>query len=419
MDNELIDIPIDYDEPKLESQESQQGSQETVSQIISLTPTRVQSEINQKSNINIIKFHLTEQVSQSYTQYYENISYVLCSQINDEQSNTVHRKYTHFEWLNGALKREFPGLLIPAIPPKTVLAKINLTEQTSIIREKRYKQLEEFLNKIKDHPQLQVSSKFLIFLTGSSEVMQQELLELSQYQNYAYQLGSAIANAGSKAYDIAKGSFNYLSSFIYTGQQNSLKYQQYPEQEIQQDVKECFESWEDLLIEEQQKVKRIFEQYQNIVNIKQEQNEDTRKVISSLKELEHPYLEKDISKTEASCSINEAILNEIKVSVIFKLELCILDIDEAMGTIKRRSELIYQIQQQIKIHNQIESVNEKIQYKEQIRENQKLLKTIETNFQNDIKIFANWLNKYLDQLIRFYNEQFQKLYREQNKNWNE
>lgn len=64
----------------------------------------------------------------------------------------MHRKYTHFEWLNGALKREFPGLLIPAIPPKTVLAKINLTEQTSIIREKRYKQLEEFLNKIKDHP---------------------------------------------------------------------------------------------------------------------------------------------------------------------------------------------------------------------------------------------------------------------------
>ncbi|CAD8050491.1 unnamed protein product [Paramecium primaurelia] len=419
MDNELIDIPIDYDEPKLESQESYQGSQEAVSQIISATPTRNQSEINQKQSIHTITFHLTEQVQQSYTQYYENISYVLWSQINDEPAQTVNRKYTHFEWLNGALKREFPGLLIPAIPPKSVLAKINLTEHTTLVREKRYKQLEEFLNKIKDHPQLQVSNKFQIFLTGSSEIMQQELLELSQYQTYAHQLGSAIANAGSKAYDIAKGSFNYLSSFIYTGQQNSQKQLQYPELEIQQDIKEFFESWEDLLIEEQQKVKRIFEQYQNIVNIKQEQNEDTKKVISSLKELDLSSLEKDINKTEASCYLNESILNEIKLSVIFKLELCILDLDEAIGTIKRRSELIYQIQQQIKMHNQIESFNEKIQYKEQIRENQKLLKIIETNFQTDIKIFANWLNKYLEQLIRYYNEQFQKLYREQNKNWND
>ncbi|CAK73476.1 unnamed protein product (macronuclear) [Paramecium tetraurelia] len=379
----------------------------------------LQVESSEKSNIHKISFHLTEQVQQSYTQYYENISYQLWSQVEEEPAHTVQRKYTHFEWLNAALKREFPGLLIPAIPPKTVLAKINLNEHTQLVREKRYRQLAEFLNKIKDHPQLQVSSKFQVFLTASQDVMQQELLELSQYQTYVHQIGSAIANAGSKAYDLAKGSFNYLSSFIYNGQQNSQKQMQYPELEITHEIKECFESWEDLLIEEQQKVKRIFEYYQNIVNIKLEQNDETKKVISSMKELELPQLEKDIKKTEVSCYLNETILNDIKLSVIFKLELCILDLDEAVGIIRRRSDLIYQIQQQIKMHNQIESFNEKIQYKDQIRENQKVLKILESNFQKDITRFANWLNNYLQQLIKSYNEQFQKLYKEQNKNWNE
>lgn len=51
----------------------------------------------------------------------------------------MYRKYTHFEWLNEALKREFPGLVIPAIPPKSVLAKIKITEHTHIVREKRYR----------------------------------------------------------------------------------------------------------------------------------------------------------------------------------------------------------------------------------------------------------------------------------------
>ncbi|CAD8063621.1 unnamed protein product [Paramecium sonneborni] len=419
MDSELIDIPIDFDEPKLESQESCPGEKEIVSEILYPALSQIQSEIIQKSNIHKISFHLTEQVQQSYTQYYENISYVLWSQIDDEPAKTVNRKYTHFEWLNAALKREFPGILIPAIPQKSVLAKINLTEHTQIVREKRYRQFEEFLNKIKEHPQLQISSKFQIFLTASQDIMQQELLELTQYQTYVYQIGSALANAGSKAYDIAKGSFNYLSSFIYTAQQNTQKQLQYPELEIPQDIKECFESWEDLLIEEQQKVKRIFDYYQNIVNIKLEQNEETKKVIASMKELQLPQLEKDINRTETSCYLNETILNDIKLNVIFKLELCILDLDEAIGIIRRRSDLIYQIQQQIKMHNQIESFNEKIQYKEQIRENQKLLKVLESNFQSDIKIFANWLNKYLQQLIENYNEQFQKLYKEQNKNWND
>ncbi|CAD8057460.1 unnamed protein product [Paramecium primaurelia] len=418
MDNELIDIPIDYDEPKLDTQELQLGQQEQVSQIIYPSLPLLQGEADQKPQIHKIIFHLTELVQQSYTQYYENISYVVWSQFDEEPAKTVHRKYTHFEWLNAALKREFPGLLIPAIPPKTVLAKINITEHTQIVREKRYRQLEEFLNKIKDHPQLQISSKFKLFLSASQEIIQQELLELSQYQTYVHQLGSAIANAGSKAYDLAKGSFNFLSSFIYSGQQNSQKQWQYPDLDIPQDIKEFIESWEDLLIEEQQKVKRIFEYYQNIVNIKLEQNEDTKKVISSMKELELPQLEKDINKTEASYYLNETIFNEIKLSVIFKLELCILDLDEAIGIIRRRSDLIYQIQQQIKMHNQIETFNEKIQYKEQIRENQKVLKILESNFQKDITRFANWLNNYLQQLIRNYNEQFQKLYKEQNKNWN-
>ncbi|CAD8067529.1 unnamed protein product [Paramecium sonneborni] len=416
MDNELIDIPIDLDEPKLESQESCPEQQEIVSEI--LYPSLSQINI-QKPNIHKISFHITEQVQQSYTQYYENISYVVWSQIDYQPANTVHRKYTHFEWLNAALKREFPGILIPAIPQKSVLAKINLTEHTQLIRIKRYRQLEQFLNKIIGNPQLQISIKFQIFLTASQEIMQQELQELSQYQTYIHQIGSALANAGSKAYDIAKESINFLSSFIYTGQQNNIKQLQYPELEISQDIKECFESWEDLLIEEQQKVKRIYEYYQNIVNIKLEQNEETKKVITSMKELLLPQLEKDINKTEASCYINETILNEIKCDIIFKLELCILDLDEAFGIIRRRSDLIYQIQQQIKMHNQVESFNEKIQYKEQIRENQKVLKILESNFQNDIKLFVKWLNKYLQQLIENYNEQFQKLYKEQNKNWND
>jgi sorting nexin-7/30 len=57
-------------------------------------------------------------------------------------------------------------------------------------------------------------------------------------------MGTAIISVGSKAFDIAKGSFSYLSSFIYAPQpQQQLLY---PELEITQDTKELFESWEDV-----------------------------------------------------------------------------------------------------------------------------------------------------------------------------
>lgn len=63
----------------------------------------------------------------------------------------VNRSYSDFEWLYNELFEHFPGVIIPSIPTRTVLAKLNILSFTAAIRAQRQKGLEQFLKKILVH----------------------------------------------------------------------------------------------------------------------------------------------------------------------------------------------------------------------------------------------------------------------------
>lgn len=60
----------------------------------------------------------------------------------------VNRSYSDFEWLFNALYENFPGIIVPSIPTRSVLAKLNISTLTASIRAQRQKGLEEFLRKV-------------------------------------------------------------------------------------------------------------------------------------------------------------------------------------------------------------------------------------------------------------------------------
>jgi sorting nexin-7/30 len=66
----------------------------------------------------------------------------------------VNRTYSDFEWLYTELFDIFPGVIIPSLPQRTVLAKLNILSLTGTIRAQRHMGLEEFLRKVLSHSKL-------------------------------------------------------------------------------------------------------------------------------------------------------------------------------------------------------------------------------------------------------------------------
>lgn len=87
---------------------------------------------------------------------YEQLTYVIESYYGDEEvfinqkikGAIVNRSYSDFEWLFNALYENFPGIIVPSIPTRSVLAKLNISTLTASIRAQRQKGLEEFLRKV-------------------------------------------------------------------------------------------------------------------------------------------------------------------------------------------------------------------------------------------------------------------------------
>jgi hypothetical protein len=80
---------------------------------------------------------------------------------------SVYRRYSEFEWLYNQLKILFYGHLVPNIPGKNVLAKID--REGDLFIESRRRQLEKFLKKCVENPALQNSIELYEFLNLDTE----------------------------------------------------------------------------------------------------------------------------------------------------------------------------------------------------------------------------------------------------------
>ena len=79
----------------------------------------------------------------------------------------IKRRYSDFYYLDKQLKRLFPSLPLPALPPKRYLRSSSDPE----IVDQRKEQLEEYLNGLVKIPQVWIKNDFVMFLNDKSNLM--------------------------------------------------------------------------------------------------------------------------------------------------------------------------------------------------------------------------------------------------------
>lgn len=86
----------------------------------------------------------------------------------------VSRRYSDFEWLYKEFDNKYIGIIVPPLPEKNALLKLNLHNIEIAIRtqlfEDRLLSLKEFLMKVISHPKLRFTSELKAFLSDSEEV---------------------------------------------------------------------------------------------------------------------------------------------------------------------------------------------------------------------------------------------------------
>ncbi len=76
----------------------------------------------------------------------------------------VYRRYSEFVWLRESLMEFFPGIFVPALPPKKRFGRMN----EDFIADERRPGLERFLNRIRQMPILAESAPFQMFITRAT-----------------------------------------------------------------------------------------------------------------------------------------------------------------------------------------------------------------------------------------------------------
>jgi len=97
------------------------------------------------------------------------VTFTVVTQRPDGKEVRVSRRYRSFDWLRQRLRTEFPDVLVPPLPEKTVLDRFG-----EDFLEYRRKELERFLKRILEHPALGESPSVLTFISGSEEEIEAE-----------------------------------------------------------------------------------------------------------------------------------------------------------------------------------------------------------------------------------------------------
>ncbi|KAM3141185.1 hypothetical protein pb186bvf_006790 [Paramecium bursaria] len=281
--------------------------------------------------------------------YYENIQYTIKSKQQDKEQHEVVRTFSDFEWLYDILFDNYPGIIIPAIPQKSVLAKLNIVEQTSQIRDRRFYQLKEFLTKISLHKELWNTKEVILFFEGSYTEIQEEKEKFKKFQPYARQISAAVVNTGYNVFGYAKGSLKYLSSFISSQQVCNQRLSDFSENP---DMSSLFYQWDDVLTKEHLKLKKINDAFDSTIKLKLDQCQELQKIITNLQNTTFVIEGNFNNKLYGHYQIEFEQLNLVRQLYVYKLDLYVLDIEQALKIIKLRAEIIQKLHQSIKYYNE-------------------------------------------------------------------
>lgn len=86
-----------------------------------------------------------------------------------KSASRVLRRYSDFHWLHRELKRQFPGRIIPPLPPLRAYNGYGSSSPEYIDEEKRV-EMARFLENIAQHEQLMTSNALQAFLESGNQV---------------------------------------------------------------------------------------------------------------------------------------------------------------------------------------------------------------------------------------------------------
>lgn len=135
------------------------------------------------------------------------ISYKVVSTLNDGNlgRREVIRRFRDFTWLRNCLRKKFSGIIVPPLPPRSVVEKYKMTPD---FVEDRRRALERFLYNVLSHPVLSSSSELKLFLQASESEFAIESSRVSA------ELGSAAPAESGGASGLASKTLHTASKFF-------------------------------------------------------------------------------------------------------------------------------------------------------------------------------------------------------------
>lgn len=137
------------------------------------------------------------------------ISYKVISNLNVHEGNIsrreVIRRFRDFTWLRNCLRKKFCGIILPPLPPRSVVEKYKMTPD---FVEDRRRALEKFLYNVLSHPILSTSTELKLFLQASESEFSIESSRVSS------ELGAAAPAESGGASGLASKTLHTASKFL-------------------------------------------------------------------------------------------------------------------------------------------------------------------------------------------------------------
>ena len=201
------------------------------------------------------------------------ISYKVISSLGegDLGRREVIRRFRDFTWVRNCLRKKFCGIIVPPLPPRSVVEKYKMTPE---FVEDRRRALERFLYNVLSHPVLRTSAELKLFLQASESEFSIESSRVSAELGAAAPAESVGASGlASKTLHTASKFFKSLSDsagFALTSSHGSLggstvqqhvKHEEDPEYTA---IRTYFNHLEAHLNEVHQQAQRLTRQHQRL-----------------------------------------------------------------------------------------------------------------------------------------------------------
>ncbi|CAD8145504.1 unnamed protein product [Paramecium pentaurelia] len=330
---------------------------------------------------------------------YETVFYEIESYIDENDKALVIRQYSDFEWLFEELVENFPGIIIPSIPQKNMLAKFNITGYTNSIRSQRQKGLEEFLRKCLSHVQLKDCEIIEKFMT----LQDQDFKKL--VQNYQTQKQQKLFINVSK--NMVVNAFGKIGNIFFNAQNNDNEMEKYCQIAVQE------------INIQKVKIKNIKDQLEKTFLNKFEQSKQFMKLSTLFDEIQNDigYKEHMNSKCETiSLALRDSFTNVMPI--IYTIDQYLLDMEVVLNIVKYRADL----QQLITDHaaaltSAKYTPEQQALIQTQLNDHQKNMSKFVENFKDEYEKFTDQYNKHFNKMMQTVLQVWQQINTQMQETW--